>query len=139
MLEKKIWNIVSIFLLIILCGCSKRTVEVEGRLGVDMVISGKTMADHLCLFSNDISYYLAFDPDCKFIGTEKQKDKEEALFSKNDIYLYFGERYRVQGKIRAFKIKPPDSDIVRISSDELEKLRKNAKEIVANYIEYIKP
>lgn len=137
------WHIVSVFLLILLYGCGLRpinsTVEVEGRLGTDMVISGKTMEDHLCLFSNSISYYLAIEPGCEFIGTEKQEDKEEVFFSKNDIYLYFGEKYRVRGKIRPFKIKPPDSDIVRISSDELKKLRENAKEVMANYIEYIKP
>jgi hypothetical protein len=132
----------TIFLLIFLCGCgtypSNSMVEVEGQLWVDMVISGKTMKDHLCLFSKDASYYLAFEPDCKFIGTEKQKGKEEVFLSKNDVYLYLGEKYRVRGKIKPFRIKPADRDIVRVSSDELEKLRKNAKEIMVDYIEYIK-
>jgi len=140
-LENKLWRMVSASLLILLCGCGIRsgntTIEAEGRLLTDMVISGKTMEDRLCLIADNISYYLAIEPGCEFIGADRQEDKE-AIFAKNDVYLYLGEKYRVRGKVRSFKIKPTDSDIVRVSSDELEKLRKNAKEIVVNRIEYVK-
>jgi len=103
-----------------------------------MVISGKTMEDHLCLNADNISYYLVIEPGCEFIGANRQEDRE-AVYARNDNYLYLGEKYRVRGKVRLLKIKPPDSDIVRVSSDSLENLRKNAKEIAADYIELIKP